>query len=100
MLKLHSSLNTVEIHNMKNMLESSGIQCEVRGEHLKSGMGEIPFSECWTELWILDDRMKEEAERLIEGKEGAQRGSWNCPKCGESVDGEFDQCWSCEGYRP
>ena len=99
MLKVHSSLTTMEIYNLKNMLESRGIQCEIRGEHLQAGLGELPFTECWTELWIVDDSMKEMAERIIEGGEGRQRTSWTCPKCSESVDGEFGQCWNCHAYR-
>ena len=100
MVKVHSSLTTVEIYNLKNILESRGIRCEIRGEHLKAAMGELPLNECWTELWIVDDSMKEQAERIIEGKEESQRTPWTCPQCGESVDGQFGQCWSCQTDRP
>lgn len=25
---------------------------------------------------------------------------WNCPRCGEDVDAQFDECWSCGAARP
>jgi hypothetical protein len=45
MRKIYSSLNGLEVHNLKNVLESRGIACEVRGEYRRSAMGEIPISE-------------------------------------------------------
>lgn len=99
MLKVHSSLNTVEIYNLKNALESRGIQCEIRGEHMQVALGRLPLTECWTELWIVEDSMKEMAESIIEGRGERQWTSWTCPKCSESVDGEFGQCWNCQAYR-
>ncbi len=25
---------------------------------------------------------------------------WNCPQCGQLVEGQFDTCWSCGAARP
>jgi hypothetical protein len=25
---------------------------------------------------------------------------WNCPQCGQQVEGQFDACWNCGGLRP
>ena len=100
MTRIYSSQNGAEVHNIKNVLQASGIQCEVRGEHLGAGLGELPANQCWVELWIVDDSMIEEATRIIR-REGRTTGKpWTCPKCGEFVEGRFDQCWNCQGYRP
>jgi len=95
MVKVQSLRIAAEIHNLKNVLESRGIQCEIRGEHLRAGMGET-----WTELWIVEDAMKEAAERIMAEGGDKQAKPWMCPKCENSVDGEFDQCWNCQAYRP
>ncbi len=96
---MHSSQVAVEIHNLKNMLESRGIACEIRGEQLGAARGGLPPTECWTELWIVEDSMKEMAERIIASGGEQQAKPWTCPKCEESVDGEFGQCWNCQAYR-
>jgi len=95
MVKVHSSQLAAEIHNLKNVLESRGIQCEIRGEHLRPVLGES-----WTELWIVEDTMKEAAERIMAEQGDKQAKHWKCPKCESSVDGEFDQCWKCQAHRP
>ena len=95
MIKLHSALNGFEIHNLKNALESCGIACEVQGELRRPGMGELPVTECWVELWLIDEARQEEARRIVaEGIPGTQ-GPWRCDGCGETVEGQFGQCWSC-----
>jgi hypothetical protein len=72
MVKVHSAQIAAEIYNLRNVLESRGIRCEIRGEHLSAGMGALPFTECRTELWIVDDAMKDEAKRIIAEGDGRQ----------------------------
>ena len=100
MVKIYSSQNGAEVHNLKNVLETRGIECEVRGEHLGAGLGELPANQCWVELWVVNDSMVEEAKRIIRLAASATKGPWTCPKCGEPVEANFDQCWNCQGYRP
>jgi len=99
-VKLYSSLNSVEVHNLKNVLETHGIECEVRGEHLRVGLGELPVNECWAELWIVNDSMVDDAKMIISRAERPAGKAWTCPKCGELVEAQFGQCWNCQGYRP
>ena len=100
MLRVYSAQNSIAVYNVKNALESRGIKCEIRGEHLSAGLGDLPPIECWTELWIVEDSMKEMAERIIASAGEQQAKPWTCPKCDESVDGEFGKCWNCQAYRP
>ncbi len=55
MKKLTTSESIVTINHWKNLLESEGIPCELRNEHLGSIMGEMPFVEVWPQLWIVND---------------------------------------------
>jgi hypothetical protein len=100
MLQIHSSVNGAEIHNLKNVLETNGISCEVRGESLRSAMGGTPMSESFVELWLLDDAQEEAARQILSGPLSSSSVPWTCPKCAEAIDAEFDQCWNCQASRP
>src|SRR5512139_2682272 len=52
MTKVHASESLLEIAHLRNVLESAGIACEVRNDRLGGVIGEIPFVECWPELWV------------------------------------------------
>jgi rubrerythrin len=99
MRKIYSSLNGLEVHNLKNVLESRGIACEVRGEYRRSAMGEIPISESFIELWIVNDDDREEVRRILDGPQELS-AVWTCPDCGESIEAAFDRCWKCQTFRP
>lgn len=92
---LHSAPNGFEVHNLKNVLESSGIHCEVRGEFRKPGGGELPLNECWVELWLLDDGQLEDARRVLAEPSATSAAEWVCKRCNETVEGQFDRCWNC-----
>jgi hypothetical protein len=100
MVKIYSSQNGVEVHNLKNVLEAQGIDCEIRGENLTAGLGELPVFDCLTELWVVDDSMVDDAKLVLSRSTRMASEPWNCPKCGESVEAEFGQCWNCQGDRP
>lgn len=80
------------------MLEAAGIACFVRNEGLTSVLGEIPFVECWPELWVVRNGEALRARGLIEAARGAATTpgpDWVCERCGERVEGQFDACWHC-----
>ena len=90
------------IDHLKNILESGGIECVVRNLYLGAAMGEIPPIECWPELWVVDDERYEEAEAVLKGALSPVVGlekPWKCKGCGETIEGQFTECWNC-GSRP
>jgi len=99
MIRIQSSLNSTEIHNLKNVLESYGIACEVRGEFRRSAMGEIPITDSFVELWVIDDDQEEAARRILADAQTTPVGLWTCSSCGEAVEEQFDQCWNCQASR-
>ena len=100
MIKIHSSVSSIDIHNLRNALESNGIRCEVMGEFRRTMMGEVPLSESFVELWIVDDAEETAAREIIAGGLRPASGPWTCPNCGKSIDAEFDLCWHCQSERP
>ncbi len=99
MKKLHTfSLAERAIAGMyKDMLQREGVKCLLRNEELFAGLGEIPFVECYPELWVVDDDLYPRAMSLLKQLMGSESTSqsWVCSNCGEDVEGQFNSCWKC-----
>jgi hypothetical protein len=83
------------------VVEGAGIECHIKNEFLYSGAGEIPPTETWPELWVDEsdyDRSKALLDEALADKSDLPH--WNCPACGEWVEGQFDLCWQCGTARP
>lgn len=97
MKRVFSSLNLAEVHHARNLLEAEGIRAFVRNEYLSGAMGEVPFDQCQSELWIAADHDSTRAERVLRDclLWGCARGAiWQCA-CGEIIEAQFTQCWRC-----
>jgi hypothetical protein len=98
---LVSSLNLLEIHHLKNLLEAEGIRCWIRNEMLARLAGEIPFSDCSLELHVLREQDRTRAEEFLRQwrRAGPLGPAWTCGACGESLEGQFSSCWQCGAAR-
>jgi hypothetical protein len=99
---IYSSLNLHQVHHLKNLLETEGIRCHIRNELLSRLAGEIPFTECAPQLWLRDERDLERARQIVAdfGRGAAAAPNWQCPECGETLEGQFSACWHCGASRP
>lgn len=97
MKKLTSSESLITINHYRNLLESEGIRCRIRNEHLGSIVGEMPFVEVWPELWVLNDLDFDRALELLDSavSDESPQSPWRCTKCGEENEGQFAACWNC-----
>jgi Putative prokaryotic signal transducing protein len=97
MRKVHTAESIIEIAHLRNVLESSGIACEVRNDRLGSVLGEIPFLECWPQLWVRHPGDVLRARGLIDEalRPVDDAMAWQCPGCGERIEAQFAQCWRC-----
>jgi hypothetical protein len=98
---LVSSLDLLEIHHLKNMLEAEGIRCWVKNELLVRLAGEIPFTECALELHLVHERDRQRAELVLDAwrRPPPAREAWRCARCGELLEGQFSSCWQCGAVR-
>lgn len=83
---------------LKERLGAEGIACLVRNDELSTALGEIPFVECYPELWVVDDEVYPRARLLLDQwlDEAEVTGpAWLCPGCGERLEGQFEVCWKC-----
>ena len=98
MRKVYASDNSAIIGHLRQVLEDHAIPCVVRNDFLLGGAGELPVNETWPELWVIDDRDFERARTLVDGIVAAAHKSeppWRCASCGEQMEGQFTDCWSC-----
>jgi hypothetical protein len=95
--KVYTSESVIEIAHLRNVLESAGIPCEVRNDRLGGALGEIPFVECWPQLWVRHAGDVLRARGLIEEvlRPVPDTRAWTCPGCGERIEPQFAQCWRC-----
>ena len=104
MQPLYSSLNLHEIYHLKNLLEAEGIRCHIKNELLSRLAGEIPFTECAPQLGLLDERDFDRARCVVtdfgRGRGAVAASPWQCPACGEALEGQFSACWHCGALRP
>ncbi|HEY9529922.1 MAG TPA: DUF2007 domain-containing protein [Burkholderiales bacterium] len=97
MKRVFSSFNLQLVHHAKNVLAAEGIRAVVKNEILSSAMGELPPAECQAELWVFDERDAARAESILTSNHET-KPDWTCG-CGETLGGQFTQCWSCGAYR-
>ncbi len=65
-MKLVFTAATVtEVHLVRGILESEGIEVMIKNEHLAGLAGEIPFFNAWPEVWVVRDEEAGHAERLL-----------------------------------
>ncbi|MEQ1578973.1 MAG: DUF2007 domain-containing protein [Steroidobacteraceae bacterium] len=101
MRKIHTAESLIEIAHLRNVLQASGIACQIRNDRLMGALGEIPFVDCWPELWLENERDALAAKGLIDGelRPGQKADDWTCPACGETIEGQFSDCWHCSPPR-
>ena len=88
------------IHQIKVLLEEKGITTIIKNEFLSGGVGELPPTEVWPELWVMDKADSLPAERIVEKFIQSTQSNpqdWICKGCGEKIEGQFNMCWSCGG---
>ena len=101
MKRVYAAEHGLMIDRIKDILEEEGIACMIKNLNLSGAMGEIPPIECWPEIWVMEDGDYEFANSIVEDllKEPTEyRTSWMC-KCGEKIEGQFTDCWSCGAAR-
>ncbi len=109
LVKLHASRAVHELHMLRDLLEDAGIRAVVLGETLAQGRGELPMTpDTLPAVWVGEadaDRAlslaREFEARTKPGAAAAGQAApdWTCPACGESIEGQFTDCWNCGATR-
>lgn len=97
MLRLYSAATLPDAHLLCQLLAHAGIEAHVFNENAQSGMGEIPFTHAWPEVWIERDADMKRAREIVRSFERppVHGADVVCPSCRERNPGNFELCWSC-----
>lgn len=97
MQKLYSAANLQDAYLLLHRLERAGIEARVLNEHAQGGLGEIPFTHAYPEVWLTEPADVERACAVVEEHERAitPATSRTCRFCQEQNPGGFELCWRC-----
>jgi hypothetical protein len=96
--KVFASLNYMINAHVKNLLTNEGIASFTKNDHLASAAGEVPFNECWFEVWVAEEDRFDDAKRIVEEFLSVSQSTgpdWKCTDCGEENEYQFSACWKC-----
>jgi hypothetical protein len=103
MKRIYSTKDPLMIGHLKNVLATFGIKCIAKNVDLMSAAGELPPIECWPELWVVDDDKFGRAQAILKQTLApleSVKKPWRCVGCGETIEGQFTECWNCGRERP
>jgi hypothetical protein len=97
MFRLCTAANLPEAHLLLHRLAEAGIEARVLNEHAQGGLGEIPFTHAYPEIWIMEAADEERARRVVVEFEQAPASpdTAQCTACGEMNPPAFEICWRC-----
>ena len=95
MQKLFTHENRLIVYNIRNLLQEQGIECTINNEFSAGGAGDLSPLETWPELWLIDDRDRQQALEIIDKLQHVDDEETTCPECGEPNAGSFKLCWNC-----
>lgn len=95
-IQLITAENPVEAGFLRGLLESAGIEVQLRNMELWGVAVEIYYAEgARPSIWVRPHDRQRATEVLARRHEPVQASPWNCPGCGERLEGQFTGCWNC-----
>ena len=99
MKRFYAAADLIEAQLLKDLLKEEGIPTEIFNQNAHAGMGEIPFTHAYPELWLLREHDERRARALVDAYENRPMpsGTSVCGKCNEENPRNFASCWQCGG---
>lgn len=99
MIRVYQAANLPQAYLLAGLLRHAGITVRIFNENAQGGMGDIPFSETYPEVWIESAADFAQASDLVASFEKApvDKGSVFCRACSEENPANFELCWKCGG---
>ena len=104
MKQVYVHSDSMRVGHAKSLLEAEGVVCFIQNElshNLVGGSLVGPLKLFDPVLCVADDADYTRALELIQEWDRNQvetytGAEWKCPNCGQSVPGNFQECWSCQ----
>lgn len=97
MERLYSAANLPEAYLIRDLLAEVGVRTQILNENAQGGVGEIPFTHAWPEIWIeREDDLVRARQVIVEYEaRGVPTDHVDCARCGEQNPENFETCWHC-----
>ena len=97
MQRVYEAANLQEAQLVLHLLNEAGIEARVLNANAQGGLGEIPFTQAYPEIWVMRDGDARRAGAVVEAYEQRPpvHGTRRCPACGEENPANFETCWRC-----
>lgn len=97
MFKVYSAGNIQDAYLVQGLLNEAGIESQILNEYAQGGTGEIPFTQAYPEIWLVNESDTEKAKEIIRLFETRQQPGEEivCCKCHEPNPDTFETCWRC-----
>jgi len=97
MKKIYDARDRLDAQMCADYLEDRGVRTHVQGGFLQGAVGEVP-PDYRMSVHVVHDRDEGLAHELLAEylqpvPEDAR--AWRCPRCGETIEAQFDICWNC-----
>jgi len=97
MFKFYTAANLAEAYLIRGLLSADRIESKIFNENAQGAVGEIPFTQAYPEIWLVDEVDLPRARKLILKYEcSVDDGRFIvCTSCGENSPLNFEVCWNC-----
>src|SRR5688572_11181490 len=97
MIKSYTAANLQDAHILLGLLSAVGIEARILNANAHGGLGEIPFTHAYPEIWLVNARDATRARQVFDEFERppAPAQTMACPSCGEENPAGFEICWNC-----
>ncbi|MFT5465058.1 MAG: hypothetical protein ACI8UO_000144 [Verrucomicrobiales bacterium] len=102
MRKIYENIDFTGVGHFESVLKEAGIETLLKNTAASSTMGEVPFTEVYPELWVLNDEDYDRALEILKPYYEVMmenRADWVCANCKTEVEGTFGECWNCGRMR-
>ena len=99
MLRLTHAPNIAIAALWLDALQQAGYSASMQRYFLSGIAGELPPDQCLPEIWLQYDEHVTRARALLQDLQDLPQRRWHC-RCGEMVEGGFEQCWQCGALMP
>ncbi len=98
MIRFYSCENIIEAQQVLEALQQQNIKAEIVNPNLSSLTGEVPFTETWPTVWLMNAEDQYLARNIVEYLKHLRQKAYLdicCYECGEKNPGNFSSCWNC-----
>jgi len=102
MFEVYRDREASKVGRINDILEQQGIKTTLRNWHPDSMMNQIPLPYMFPFIMVFSEEDSIKAKAIIreyENGDPVDLGEWNCPQCGERIEGTLTECWSCQTER-